>query len=237
MRILVVNVNTTDSMTGAIGRQAAAVAAPGTDIVPLTPDFGAESVEGNYESHLAAVGHGRCGPFRAVRCGDPGGLRRTRSRRITGTARRAGGGYHRSGRQHGAFLGRTFGRDHPGTRGAADRGSPHARGPGGPLCLGTRDRLGVLDLERDPPRRSSHRRLLRGRRRSGSCRGGLSRLRRRGGCRRGWSRASAVVDGVAAAVTVAESLVRLGLRVQGRRFCAAAPKTLQELAAGTSGVQ
>ena len=55
MRILVVNVNTTESMTGAIGRQAAAVAAPGTDIVPLTPDFGAESVEGNYESHLAAV--------------------------------------------------------------------------------------------------------------------------------------------------------------------------------------
>ncbi|MER5946856.1 aspartate/glutamate racemase family protein [Streptomyces sp. NPDC001904] len=55
MRILVVNVNTTASMTESIGRQAEAVAAPGTEIVPLTPDFGAESCEGNYESYLAAV--------------------------------------------------------------------------------------------------------------------------------------------------------------------------------------
>ncbi|MEV7568794.1 aspartate/glutamate racemase family protein [Streptomyces tanashiensis] len=55
MRILVVNVNTTQSITDAIGRQAAAVAAPGTEIVPLTPEFGAESVEGNYESYLAAI--------------------------------------------------------------------------------------------------------------------------------------------------------------------------------------
>ncbi|MFJ4717305.1 aspartate/glutamate racemase family protein [Streptomyces sp. NPDC088785] len=55
MRILVVNVNTTASMTKSIARQAEAVAAPGTEIVPLTPDFGAESCEGNYESYLAAV--------------------------------------------------------------------------------------------------------------------------------------------------------------------------------------
>ncbi len=55
MRILVVNVNTTESMTQAIGKQAAAVASPDTEIVPLTPLFGAESVEGNYESYLAAV--------------------------------------------------------------------------------------------------------------------------------------------------------------------------------------
>ncbi|HEX2247540.1 MAG TPA: aspartate/glutamate racemase family protein [Arthrobacter sp.] len=55
MRILVVNVNTTESMTKAIGQQAAAVASPGTEIVPLTPLFGADSVEGNYESYLAAI--------------------------------------------------------------------------------------------------------------------------------------------------------------------------------------
>ena len=55
MRILVVNVNTTESMTEAIGKQAAAVAAPDTEIVALTPFFGAESVEGNYESYLAAI--------------------------------------------------------------------------------------------------------------------------------------------------------------------------------------
>ena len=55
MRILVVNVNTTESMTESIGQQARKVAAAGTEIVPLTPRFGAESVEGNFESYLAAV--------------------------------------------------------------------------------------------------------------------------------------------------------------------------------------
>lgn len=37
MRILVVNVNTTDSITQAIARQAQSVAAPGTEIIGLTP--------------------------------------------------------------------------------------------------------------------------------------------------------------------------------------------------------
>lgn len=55
MRLLVVNVNTTESMTDGIGRQAREAAAPGTEIVALTPRFGAESVEGNFESYLAAV--------------------------------------------------------------------------------------------------------------------------------------------------------------------------------------
>lgn len=71
MRILVVNVNTTESMTAAIGAQAAGFAAPGTEIVPLTPLFGAESVEGNYESYLAAIAvmetvRSYPGPFDAV---------------------------------------------------------------------------------------------------------------------------------------------------------------------------
>jgi allantoin racemase len=55
MRILVVNVNTTESMTEVIREQAERVAAPGTEIVALTPFFGPESVEGNFESYLAAV--------------------------------------------------------------------------------------------------------------------------------------------------------------------------------------
>ena len=55
MRILVVNVNTTASITDAIARQARSVASPGTEIVGLTPRFGAESVEGNFESYLAAI--------------------------------------------------------------------------------------------------------------------------------------------------------------------------------------
>ncbi|MCC3271681.1 aspartate/glutamate racemase family protein [Arthrobacter zhangbolii] len=55
MRILVLNVNTTETMTESIGAEAAAAASPGTEIIPLTPLFGAESVEGNYESYLAAI--------------------------------------------------------------------------------------------------------------------------------------------------------------------------------------
>lgn len=55
MRILIVNVNTTESMTDGIAQQARRVASPGTEIVGLTPRFGAESVEGNFESYLAAV--------------------------------------------------------------------------------------------------------------------------------------------------------------------------------------
>jgi len=56
VKILVVNVNTTASMTDAIAASARSVASPGTEIIGLTPAFGAESVEGNFESYLAAVG-------------------------------------------------------------------------------------------------------------------------------------------------------------------------------------
>jgi allantoin racemase len=55
MKLLIVNVNTTASMTAAIADSARAVAAPGTEIIGLTPAVGAESVEGNFESYLAAV--------------------------------------------------------------------------------------------------------------------------------------------------------------------------------------
>ena len=56
MRILTVNVNTTESMTESIAESARKVAEPGVDIVGLTPRFGAPSCEGNMESYLAAVG-------------------------------------------------------------------------------------------------------------------------------------------------------------------------------------
>lgn len=55
MKILVVNVNTTETMTAAIGEAAQAAASAGTEIIPLTPYFGAESCEGNLESYLAAM--------------------------------------------------------------------------------------------------------------------------------------------------------------------------------------
>ncbi|VVE30550.1 Asp/Glu/hydantoin racemase [Pandoraea iniqua] len=55
MKILVVNVNTTTAITDAIAHHARTAASPGTEIVGLTPHFGAESVEGNFESYLAAI--------------------------------------------------------------------------------------------------------------------------------------------------------------------------------------
>jgi allantoin racemase len=55
VRILVANVNTTVSMTEAIAESARGVASAGTEIVGITPRFGADSCEGNFESYLAAI--------------------------------------------------------------------------------------------------------------------------------------------------------------------------------------
>jgi allantoin racemase len=55
MRLLVINPNTTQSMTDAIGKAARRYASPGTEIVPLTPLFGADGIDCNFESLLSAV--------------------------------------------------------------------------------------------------------------------------------------------------------------------------------------
>jgi allantoin racemase len=55
MRILVVNVNTSTSMTSVIGEAARRHASPGTEIIPLSPFFGAEAVDSSFESYLSAV--------------------------------------------------------------------------------------------------------------------------------------------------------------------------------------
>jgi allantoin racemase len=55
MKILVVNVNTSQSMTDVIDVAAKGSASPGTEIVTLTPFFGAEAVDCNFESYLSAV--------------------------------------------------------------------------------------------------------------------------------------------------------------------------------------
>jgi allantoin racemase len=55
MRIIVVNVNTSDSMTEVIGEAARRHASAGTEIVALTPYFGAEAVDCSFESYLSAV--------------------------------------------------------------------------------------------------------------------------------------------------------------------------------------
>src|SRR6202040_2256455 len=55
MRVIVVNVNTSASMTGVIGAAARRYASAGTEIVTLQPYFGAEAVDCNFESYLSAV--------------------------------------------------------------------------------------------------------------------------------------------------------------------------------------
>jgi len=55
MLVLVVNVNTTESMTAAIAQRARRYADPGTEIVAVTPRFGPDSCSGNLDSHLAAI--------------------------------------------------------------------------------------------------------------------------------------------------------------------------------------
>lgn len=55
MRILICNVNTTASMTDTMCEAARAVAAPGTEILGLTPSWGPVSVEGYYESYISAA--------------------------------------------------------------------------------------------------------------------------------------------------------------------------------------
>ncbi len=56
MRILVINPNSTASMTRRIGEAARSVAAPGTMIVAANPPGGPESIEGYYDEALAVPG-------------------------------------------------------------------------------------------------------------------------------------------------------------------------------------
>ncbi|MCL6640541.1 MAG: aspartate/glutamate racemase family protein [Candidatus Rokubacteria bacterium] len=56
MRIMVINPNTTTSMTRKIGEAARTVAAPGTEIVACNPAGGPVSIEGHYDEALSVPG-------------------------------------------------------------------------------------------------------------------------------------------------------------------------------------
>ena len=56
MRIKVINPNTTLSMTAKIGAAARAAAAPGTDIVAVSPRMGPVSIEGHYDEAMSVPG-------------------------------------------------------------------------------------------------------------------------------------------------------------------------------------
>ncbi|MEU3709899.1 aspartate/glutamate racemase family protein [Streptomyces catenulae] len=218
MRLLVVNVNTTESMTRSIGEQAAAVAAPGTEIVPLTPAFGAESVEGNYESHLAAVAvmeavRAHREPYDAViqaGYGEHGreGLQELLDVPVVDITEAAAATAQFLGRSYSVVT--TLDRAVPLIEDRLTLAGLAAR------CASVRaSGLAVLDLERDPAAAveaivEEAARAVERDRAEVICLGcgGMSGLGERVVERTGVP----VVDGVAAAVTVAESLVRLGLK-------------------------
>ncbi|GAS89479.1 aspartate/glutamate racemase family protein [Mycolicibacterium brisbanense] len=234
MRILVVNVNTTESMTDSIGRQAAAAASPGTEIVALTPLFGADSVEGNYESYLAAIAvmetvRAYTEPFDAViqaGYGEHGreGLQELLDVPVVDITE--------AGASTAMFLGHkysvvtTLDRAVPMIEDRLKLAGLDAR------CASVRaSGLGVLELEEDPDRavaaivEQAHCAVTGDRAEvivlgCGGMAGLDADIRKRTGV--------PVVDGVAAAVTIAESLVRLGLSTSKvRTYAPPRPKSFK----------
>ncbi|MFI7104897.1 aspartate/glutamate racemase family protein [Nonomuraea sp. NPDC050227] len=233
MRILIVNVNTTRSMTDTIRAQAAAHASPGVEIVALTPSFGPESVEGNFESYLAAVAV----MDRVVRYDEP-----------YDAVIQAGYGEHgREGLQElldvpvvditeaaaqvAMLIGRTYS-----VVTTLDRAVPQIEdrlrlaGLAGRCASIRASGLSVLELEEDPGRAveaivAQAREAVTGDRAEVICLGcgGMAGLDRKITAATGVP----VVDGVAAAVALAEGLVRLGLTTSKvRTYGTPRPKTV-----------
>jgi allantoin racemase len=233
MRILVVNVNTTESMTHGIGVQARKAALPGTEIVALTPRFGAESVEGNFESYLAAVGVMDAvmrydQPFDAViqaGYGEHGreGLQELLEVPVVDITEAAASTAMFLGHKYSVVT--TLDRAVPMIEDRLKLAGLDAR------CASVRaSGMAVLELEADPERAvrtiveqaaaavaDDHAEVI-----CLGC-GGMAELEEKVRERTGVP----VVDGVAAAVTIAESLVRLGLKTsKSRMFAAPRPKRI-----------
>lgn len=233
MRILVVNVNTTESITESIGKQAASIAAPGTEIVPLTPPFGAESVEGNYESYLAAIAvmeavRAYPDPFDAIiqaGYGEHGreGLQELFDVPVVDITEAAASTAQFVGRSYSVVT-------------SLDRTVPliedrlHAAGLSDRCASVRASGMAVLDLERDQQAAveaiaEQAVRAVRDDRAEAICLGcgGMSGLAERVVSRTGVP----VIDGVTAAVTTAESLVRLGLTTSKvRTYAPPRPKAM-----------
>jgi allantoin racemase len=222
MRILVANVNTTASMTDSIAAQARMAAAPGTEIIGLTPRFGADSCEGNFESYLAAIAVmdvvlAYPEPFDAViqaGYGEHGreGLQELLDVPVIDITEAAASTAMFLGHKYSVVT--TLDRTVPLIEDRLKLAGLDAR------CASVRaSGLGVLELEEFPERAVEEDKaevIVLG------C-GGMSGLDEQIRTRLGVP----VVDGVAAAVTIAESLVRLGLSTSKvRTFATPRPKVV-----------
>ena len=232
VRILVVNVNTTAAMTEAIAASAKSAAAPETEILPLTPDIGADSVEGNFESYLAAVAVMDAvtrfpDPFDAViqaGFGEHGreGLQELLDVPVVDITEAAA-----TWRPAGAQV---LGGHHAGSRGAAHRRPAEARGPRRAVRLGALQRtLGVGARARTSTAveaiAAEAERAVREDKAEVVCLGcgGMAGLDEAVRARTGVP----VVDGVTAAVKLAEGLVALGLSTSKvRTYASPRPKRI-----------
>lgn len=233
MRILVANVNTTQSMTDSIAAAARAAASEGTEIVGITPRFGADSCEGNFESYLAAIAVMDAvtrfeGEFDAViqaGYGEHGreGLQELLDVPVVDITEAAASTAMYLGHKYSVVT--TLDRAVPLIEDRLKLAGLDAR------CASVRaSGLGVLELEEDPARAVKEivaqaemavhddkaEVIVLG---CGGMSGLDAQIRERCGV--------PVVDGVAAAVVVAEGLVRLGLSTSKvRTYAAPRPKTV-----------
>jgi len=233
MRILVANVNTTESMTEGIAASARSVASPGTEIIGLTPAFGAESCEGNFESYLAAIAvmesvvnyEGEYDAVIQAGYGEHGreGLQELLSVPVVDITEAAASTAMYIGRSYSVVT--TLDRTVPLIEDRLILGGLHDR------CASVRSSgLGVLELEEDPERAvaaivaEAERAVNEDRAEvivlgCGGMAGLESQVRERCGV--------PVVDGVQAAVAVAEGLVRLGLSTsKSRTYATPRPKRI-----------
>jgi allantoin racemase len=217
MRLLLINPNTTDSMTEHMVHAAMQTAAPGTEVSGMTVTDGVPFIDGYYDEALAAAGVARAvrdgdGSFDAaiIACfGDPGlfAAREVTEAPVVGIAE--------ASFALAMMLGHRFG-----IISTVDRGTPGMLDLVAHYGLGSRcaaveaTDVGVLELDEDPNgalaamEAAGHRAISAGAEAlclgCGAMVGGREALER--------SLGVPVIEAVPAAVRLAESLVSLGLR-------------------------
>jgi allantoin racemase len=217
MRLLIVNPNTTDSMTKKIGLAARAAASPGVEIIAVNPDSGPASIEGYYDEVfsvpglIAEMGKVESVDATIIACFDDTGLEAARCLSDAPVIGIGEAGFHCA-----SLIADRFGVVTTLPRSlAAIRHNLAKYGLAG-RCSGVRA-ADVAVLELEEPKSKAYDNILSAIRRAVAEDGaeaivlgcaGMTNLAR------DLSRAAGVpvIDGVGCAVALAEGLVRLGLR-------------------------
>ncbi len=226
MRIHVINPNTTRSMTLKIGAAAKAAASPGVEVTAVNPDYGPASIEGYFDEAFSVpglieeIGKARDADAFVIACFDDTGLEAARCATLGASH------WHRRSRvPHGEpDRSEIQRRDDAVALDCSDRAQPAKYGLIARCARVRAAEVPVLALEEpgSDARRLIEQEIERALAEDGAeaivlgCAGmtDLARdLERKAGV--------PVLDGVACAVSLAESLVRLGLKTSKRRTYAA----------------